>query len=120
MSSPLSGKWGPLTASPSSEGPLLPLSQPIPSPQPEEPYLGQLPKVWPHPAQFIQHTLVKLGLLLAAVTKHLQVGIIEASPVLCERLCTVTLDLPGKEGWRLGIALSHNRGAFYSGKCRSQ
>lgn len=105
MSSPLSGNWGPLTASPSSEGPFCLCHSQSPLPNPEESYLGQLPKVWPHPAQFIQHTLVKLGLLFAAVTKHLRVGIIEASPVLCERLCTVTLDLPGKEGWRLGIAL---------------
>jgi hypothetical protein len=38
------------------------------------------------------------------VTKQLHVGVIKASPVLCERLRTVTLYLPGKEGWRLGIA----------------
>lgn len=105
MSSPLSGNGD-------HSQPLHPQRDPFclchsqsPLPNPEKPYLGQLPKVWPHPAQFIQHTLVKLGLLFAAVTKHLQVGIIETSPVLCERLCTVTLDLPGKEDWRLGIAL---------------
>lgn len=68
----------------------------------KEPYLRQLSKVRPHPAQLVQHTLVELCLLFAAVTKQLQVGIIEASPILCERLCTVTLYLPGKEGWRLG------------------
>lgn len=113
----LSGKWGQLTPSLSSEGPLsdylLPLSHPIPSVQPPPPgqsktqqkrYLRQLPKVRPHPAQFVQHTVVKLCLLFAAVTKQLQVGIIKASPILGERLRTVTLYLPGKEGWRLGIA----------------
>lgn len=56
--------------------------------------LRQLPQVRPHPAQFVQHTLVKLCLLLAAVTKQLHVGVIKASPVLCERLRTVTLYLP--------------------------
>lgn len=51
------------------------------------------------------------------MTKQLHAGIIKASPVLCERLRTVTLDLPGKEGWRLGLAPHKTDG--YRQRCQT-
>jgi len=55
---------------------------------------GQISEVRPLPAQLLQHTAVKLLLLLTAVEQLSQVRIIQAGPVLCEGLCTVSLYLP--------------------------
>lgn len=57
-------------------------------------YLGQLPQLRPHPAQLLQHTVVKGCLLLPAMAKLQQVRVVNAGPVLSEGICAVQLDLP--------------------------
>lgn len=57
-------------------------------------HFGQVSQLWPLPAQLLQHTVIKLLLLLAAVAQLSQVRVIQTGPVLCEGLGTVPLYLP--------------------------
>lgn len=58
--------------------------------------LGQVSQFWSLPAELLQHTVVKLLLLLTAVTELSQVRIVQTGPVLGERLGTVPLNLPAQ------------------------
>uniref|UniRef100_A0A0E9WS40 Uncharacterized protein n=1 Tax=Anguilla anguilla TaxID=7936 RepID=A0A0E9WS40_ANGAN len=57
-------------------------------------HLGQFTQLRPFPAQFLQHTVVKLILLFATLAQFCQVGVIQTGPVFSEGLCTVPLNLP--------------------------
>lgn len=58
--------------------------------------LGQVSQFRSLPAELLQHTVIKLLLLFTAVTELGQARIVQAGPVLGERLGTVPLNLPAQ------------------------